>query len=72
MMEPSITSAFNAIIRAMKSFGKQQCLLCNEERAQIVKARNGLKRKRLLNTNLRLGVGCPHITKFNTFRWECK
>ena len=61
-------------IVALRSFGKQRCLLCNneellcnnEERAQIVKARNGPKRKRLLNTNLRVrfGAGCPHITHY--------
>ena len=71
VMEPSLITTFNGI-GAMKSFGKRRCLLCNAERAQIVKARNGPKRKRLLNKDLRFGVGCPHITKFHTFRWDCK
>lgn len=69
MMNPSIIRKFQGI-SVMKSFGKRKCLLCNEERAQIVKARNGSKKKRLLNKDLRFGVGCPHITQFHNFCWE--
>ena len=70
MMEPSIILKYRGIV-ASKSFGKRSCFLCNEERAQIVKAKNGPKRKRLLNHDLRFGVGCSHISKFHTFCWEC-
>jgi hypothetical protein len=58
-------------IRASKSFGKRECLLCNQERLYILKAmKSDEGKKLLLNPDLRLSSGCPHKTKFHLFDWE--
>jgi len=58
-------------IQACKTFGKRECLLCNQERLFILKAMKGKdESKLLLNPDLRLGSGCPHQTRFHLFDWE--
>mmetsp|Transcript_36370 Transcript_36370/g.73968 ORF Transcript_36370/g.73968 Transcript_36370/m.73968 type:complete len:119 (-) Transcript_36370:24-380(-) len=57
-------------IHACKSFGKRECMLCNQERVYIFKAMKSDDKLLLLNPDLRLSPRCPHKTRFHLFAWK--
>ena len=69
MLDVEILWSCNGI-RACKSFGKRECLLCNQERLYIMKTMKSKEGANLLNAKLKIGTGCPHKARFHLFGWE--
>jgi len=66
MMDFELMWHCNGIL-ASKSFGKRNCILCNQERVEIVRAMKSSKNNQLLNRDLKIGSKCIHKARFHNF-----